>query len=92
MLLYLITYDIPVNRRRKQVADLLEGYGRRVQYSVFECVLTRNQYTELQQRLQRHILFSEDSLRFYPLSRHTLGQIEIWGGAPLTTMPGSIIV
>lgn len=92
MLLYLITYDIPVNRRRKKIADLLEGYGRRVQYSVFECILTRDQYTELQQRLKRHVLPAEDSVRFYPVSRHTLAQVETWGGVPLTTAPGSIIV
>jgi len=34
-------YDIPSDKRRKKVSDLLEGYGQRVQYSVFECVLTQ---------------------------------------------------
>ncbi|MGI0489366.1 CRISPR-associated endonuclease Cas2 [Pantanalinema rosaneae CENA516] len=47
MLLYVVTYDIPCDKRRKKVADLLEGYGRRVQYSVFECVLTAEKYGEL---------------------------------------------
>ncbi|MFW6359187.1 MAG: CRISPR-associated endonuclease Cas2, partial [Chroococcales cyanobacterium] len=46
MLLYLVTYDIPCDKRRKKVADLLEGYGQRVQYSVFECVLKRSQYEQ----------------------------------------------
>ena len=35
MFLYVISYDIPDDKRRKKIADLLEGYGQRVQYSVF---------------------------------------------------------
>lgn len=44
MLLYLITYDISCNKRRQKISDLLEGYGSRVQHSVFECVLNRKKY------------------------------------------------
>lgn len=35
--MYVISYDISEDKRRNKVAKLLEGYGRRVQYSVFEC-------------------------------------------------------
>ncbi|UIE39266.1 CRISPR-associated endonuclease Cas2 [Leptodesmis sichuanensis] len=92
MLLYIVTYDIPCDKRRKKVSDLLEGYGRRVQYSVFECVLTTGKYDELQRRLKQRIKLQEDSVRFYPLSGHTLAQVEVWGGEPVTQMPGSVIV
>ena len=92
MLFYVVTYDIPVDKRRRKVADLLEGYGRRVQYSVFECVLTDSKYKELQKRLKQQVKIDEDSVRFYPLSRHTLGQVEVWGDPPVTSSPGSVIV
>ena len=92
MLLYIVTYDIPSDKRRKKVSDLLEGYGRRVQYSVFECLLTSTQYEELQQRLRSRLKLEEDSLRIYPLSSHTLGQVVLWGGVPLTEVPGSFII
>ncbi len=92
MLLYIVTYDIPCNKRRKRVSDLLEGYGRRVQYSVFECVLTSEKYRELRHRLKQRIQLDEDSVRFYPLSRHTLAQVEVWGAPPVTPLPGSTIV
>lgn len=92
MILYVITYDIPCDKRRKKVADLLEGYGQRVQYSVFECVLPTSKYLELQQRLRSQINLEEDSVRFYVLSAHTLGQVVIWGGVPLTQAPKSIII
>ena len=92
MFLYLVTYDIPSNKRRKKVSDLLEGYGKRVQYSVFECVLEPNKFVELKTRLKKRVNLEEDSIRFYPLSKHTLNQVETWGGVPLTPIPGSFIV
>lgn len=92
MFLYLVAYDIPSNRRRKKVSDILEGYGKRVQYSVFELVLVKAKYDEMKRRLSRYVNFEEDSLRFYPISQHTLEQVEIWGGVPLTQMQKSIIV
>ena len=33
--MYVITYDISADKLRNKVAKLLEGYGRRVQYSCF---------------------------------------------------------
>ena len=92
MFLYLVTYDIPSNKRRKKVSDLLEGYGKRVQYSVFECVLEPKKFVELKTRMKKRVNLEEDSIRFYPLSKHTLNQVETWGGVPLTPIPGSFIV
>ena len=34
---FVVSYDIPDNKRRTKVMKLLEGYGRRAQFSVFEC-------------------------------------------------------
>ena len=34
-----ISYDISDDRTRRRVANLLMDYGKRVQYSVFECLL-----------------------------------------------------
>jgi CRISPR-associated protein Cas2 len=92
MLFYVVAYDISDDKRRKKVADLLEGYGKRVQYSVFECVLAQSKYDELRLRLKERVNFSEDSVRFYPLSRHALSQVEVWGGKPVTPLPGSTVI
>lgn len=92
-MLYVVAYDIPCDKRRKKVSDLLEGYGQRVQYSVFECVLAGAKYDELRDRLRSRVVLQEDSIRFYPLSGHTLAQVETWGvGPPVTEWPSSIIV
>ena len=37
--MYLVCYDITSDRVRNKIVKTLEGYGRRVQYSVFECDL-----------------------------------------------------
>ena len=92
MLFYIVAYDIPCNKRRKKVSDLLEGYGRRVQGSVFELILERAKYRELQQRLRRRVKVEEDSIRFYPISKHTVDQVEAWGGLPVMRPQGSIII
>ncbi|QDZ41596.1 CRISPR-associated endonuclease Cas2 (plasmid) [Euhalothece natronophila Z-M001] len=92
MQLYVVTYDIPCDKRRKKVAELLEGYGQRVQLSVFECCLEKQKYEALKKRLQKLVKLDEDSVRFYPLSAHSLSQVEIWGGVPLSQPPGSTII
>lgn len=92
MQLYIIAYDIPCNKRRKKIADLLEGYGQRVQLSVFECFLSKQKFAELKQRLKKLVKLKEDSVRFYPLSGHTLSQVELWGGVPLSQPPSSTVI
>ncbi|MCC5899814.1 MAG: CRISPR-associated endonuclease Cas2 [Phormidium sp. BM_Day4_Bin.17] len=93
MFLYLVVYDIPNNKRRQKVHDFLKGYGQRVQYSTFECLLPRAKFVELQERLQGRVDLEEDNIRFYPLSRHTLSQVQVWGvGPPVTEFPESVII
>jgi CRISPR-associated protein Cas2 len=48
---YLISYDIPNDKRRLKIAHLLEGYGARVQYSVFEVWATEEELDKLRERL-----------------------------------------
>jgi CRISPR-associated protein Cas2 len=91
MLLYVVAYDISCQKRRTKISNLLSAYGQRVQYSVFECMLQPQQFRELRERLGQ-VVKPEDSIRMYPLSGHTVRQIEIWGGVPLTERQGSIVV
>ncbi len=68
----LVSYDVstetPEGRRRlRKVAQICEGYGQRVQKSVFECSLSETQYVSLEERLVRVIHPKEDSLRIYRL-------------------------
>jgi CRISPR-associated protein Cas2 len=64
---YLITYDIPLTKRRTKVHDLLQGYGFRVNDSVFEITITPTQMKTLATRLTMLIKPKNDSVRIYPL-------------------------
>ena len=79
---YLVCYDIVLDRRRNKVAHLLEGYGMRVQKSVFECVLNPDQYNLLQRQLNRYIKPEEDQVRFYPLSPRYRNKVLVIGLQP----------
>lgn len=76
----LVTYDVATEtkegrRRLRRVAKVCEGYGQRVQKSVFECVVDGVRREELISRLLDTIDLGEDSLRVYhllePRSRYT---------------------
>ena len=80
---YLICYDIVLTRRRNRVAHLLEGYGMRVQKSVFECLLNEPQLEMLQRKLSHYINAEEDQVRFYPLSNRNRRNVIILGLQPV---------
>jgi CRISPR-associated protein Cas2 len=68
----LVTYDVATEtdagrRRLRRVAKVCEGFGQRVQKSVFECVLDAAQLELLIARLQGEIDPQSDSLRIYRL-------------------------
>jgi CRISPR-associated protein Cas2 len=79
---YLIAYDVVQDRRRNRVAHLLEGYGMRIQKSVFECVLTPDQRDMLQRKLSCYIKPEEDQVRFYPLSPRYRKKVLVLGLQP----------
>jgi len=51
----------------RRVAKICEGFGQRVQKSVFECIVTPGQLEQLKHRLRREVSATEDSLRLYRL-------------------------
>jgi CRISPR-associated protein Cas2 len=50
-MLYVVSYDVSDEKVRTSIAHLLEGFGERVQESVFECQLDGGRYSELCARL-----------------------------------------
>lgn len=74
-----VCYDIPSNKRRNKVAQTLEGFGYRVQESVFECEVSAEQYGKMKQKIMKRIETKEDSVRYYNLCTNCLTKIEIVG-------------
>lgn len=78
-MLTLVSYDIPDDRRRTKLAQTLKDFGRRVQYSVFECHLEADQVDVLRQKVHRVIDDSADSVRIYRICRDCAAKAEILG-------------
>ena len=74
-----VSYDIPSNRRRYKVMKTLEGFGTRVQYSVFECRLKPREIDDLRKRLKKLIVDDKDSVRFYFIGAEDVKRIERLG-------------
>ena len=87
-----ISYDIPDDRRRNQLAKALKGFGHRVQYSVFEAHLNRRQYEQLKRVIERILDSSEDSIRYYTLCGACQQRIEIPAIGHVTPSPNTIVV
>jgi CRISPR-associated protein Cas2 len=79
---YVIAYDIPDDRRRTKVHQILMGFGKWTQYSLFECFLSKKELLLLQAKLADHLVAREDSVRFYPLCANCVEKVETIGGPP----------
>ena len=73
-----VCYDIREDKRRNKVAKILEDYGVRVQYSVFECILKGEMVDNLKMRIEQ-ILTEEDKIYYYYLCSSCVGKIEVYG-------------
>lgn len=82
----LVTYDVATDtsegrRRLRRVAKVCEGFGQRVQYSVFECIVSPAQLEQLLDRLETEIAPAEDSLRIYRLQEPRERHLRVIGRA-----------
>lgn len=87
-----VAYDIPDDRRRKRVSDILKDFGERVQYSVFECELTPSQRSDLESRILAEIEKTEDGVRFYIICANCKPKIVILGVGQLWSEDDVLII
>ena len=92
MMLYIISYDIPDNKRRLKISEILLDFGRRVQYSVFEAYLDHCSLTTLKKRLRQVISDEDDSIRIYRLCGDCERHIEILGQGESSKPPSVYIL
>lgn len=83
--MYVISYDLSNNRLRQKVAKELENYGKRVQYSVFECDISQKQLDILYPKLAR-IMQEEDegNIRIYTICKNCQEKLQTIGIEPDT--------
>ena len=86
-----VSYDIKDDHRRGKIFKIIKNFGQWVQFSVFECDITKVDYLRMRVRLEQQINQEEgDSIRFYFLCENDVEKIERIGG--VKPLPESAIV
>lgn len=96
-MLVLITYDISSedpegSARLRRIAKHCLDYGVRVQYSVFECDITPDQWVVLKNKLLQTYQPKTDSLRFYYLGSKWKPKVEHYGAKETVDIFGSTLI
>ena len=91
-----VSYDVetktPAGKRRlRKVARACLDFGQRVQFSVFECNLRRQEWVVLRKRLLDAFDSGHDSLRFYFLGEEASERIEHHGTKETTDPTGLLL-
>ncbi len=96
-MMVLVTYDVSTvdaagRKRLNRVAKCCLNYGQRVQNSVFECLVTTEDWIVLRHQLVGLIDPSTDSLRFYFLGGKWRERFEHVGAKPSIDLEGPLII
>lgn len=68
-LFLLVAYDIAADRRRRKIAQVLENYGSRVNFSVFECLVSVPDSRKMMQELSGLMKAGKDAILVYTLCK-----------------------
>ena len=68
---WLVCFDISDDKKRDNIASMLEEYGIRVQRSVFEIEINKTNLKKLTEKIKR-LIKKEDSIRFYFMQNDTI--------------------
>ncbi len=80
---YLVSYDIPDDKKRNKIADILLDFGTRIQYSVFECIMDSTLLEKMTAKLSR-LISDNDSVRIYALCAKCEGTVRVMGKEKVT--------
>lgn len=73
---YVVAYDVSDDKRRGKVVKILQRCGKRINLSVFECMLTEVQYRDMKKRLLEVSDKKYDHILVYPLCLNCFSKIE----------------
>ncbi len=95
-LVIVVSYDVETTTkegkvRLRKVGRACLDFGQRVQFSVFECTVSEEQWVRLRARLLTLIDVKKDSLRFYNLGEESAKRIE-HHGAKATPDPRGVLL
>ena len=94
---YILSYDVADPKRLRAMHRLAKAYGRPLQYSVFTCLLRREDRVRLAQRIEALINRVEDRVVILDIGsvadRETwIPPVEIFGRQDIPTQRSAVIV
>ena len=90
---YLVAYDIRDDRRLRMIAGCMEGYGSRIQYSVFVSDLSSRELVLMRGDIESLMKMSEDSVMIVDLGAvGDLSRFLFLGQHEKLPTPGAIVV
>ncbi len=89
---FLISYDLSNNKKRTKLAKILENFGTRIQYSLFEFNLTKAEKTELFHKLKnKDYLNNKYSIMYIPICATCLSKNKRYGSEDFISKSGIIL-
>jgi CRISPR-associated protein Cas2 len=94
---YLLSYDISDAKRLREMHKLAKAFGRPVQYSVFACLLRREDRVRLATRIEALIDRADDRVMILDLGavadrESWIPPMELFGRQDAASQPSAIIV
>jgi CRISPR-associated protein Cas2 len=91
-MLVLVVYDIADDKRRLKLSNFLEGHGRRVQESVFECFVSLEEMKKLHEKIKKRVKPEVDNVRLYWIPSDALPKALTVGSNPPVPPPSFYII
>jgi len=84
---FILCYDIESDSKRARLVKILEEYGERIQYSVFEFKLSEACYLEMMDKIEKAGLLNDNicSISIYPTCEACYKKIERYGANKILT-------
>ncbi len=90
-MLFVVAYDIGSDKRRNLLASLLENYGHRAQFSIFECDLDAPRLETLLAEL-RHFNADDEQIRVYAVCQGCVRQSLVINGPDFAVNQGFFLI
>lgn len=73
---FVVAYDTPSTKRRRRIIKVIESYGKRINYSVYEVMLTPAQHLRVIEALTKIVIKGKDCIAIYRLCLDCFSKIQ----------------